>query len=306
MALIQFKRGQLAQIEAAIAKLKSGEPLVDLESKKLYIAVDDSGNYFVLDPKSVENAATADKLKTPQNFSIEGEVIADAVPFDGSSPVVFTAKLKEIGEGGTGVKLTFDRTGRITGMSELSVEDLPSGIGPDKLTGVVLATEKGTVNGVATLDESGHVPAAQLPSYVDDIIDGYFKSEDNLFYKEPEFTTPITGESGKIYCDLNTNKAYRFSGSIFVVIPDSLALGETSATAFPGDKGKVAYDHAQIKQGNPHGTTIEDLNGLSKDHAEVKASAEALGHVKVDGVTLGIAEDGTLKILVIDGGLISE
>lgn len=105
-----------------------------------------------------------------------------------------------------------------------------------------VASSEGVV-GVATLDEAGTVPAAQLPSYVDDVVEGYLA--DGKFYKEEGHTTEITGETSKIYVDLISENTYRWSGSIFVEISKSLALGETAATAFPGDKGKVAYDYSQ-------------------------------------------------------------
>lgn len=105
------------------------------------------------------------------------------------------------------------------------------------------ASQKGTANGVAELDESGKVPSAQLPSYVDDALEGYLSG--GKFYKESAHTTEITGESGKIYVDLATNKTYRWSGSGYVEISASLALGETSSTAYRGDRGKIAYEHSQ-------------------------------------------------------------
>ncbi len=100
--------------------------------------------------------------------------------------------------------------------------------------GAIPTTEKGSANGVAGLDESGKVPAAQLPSYVDDVLEFENKS-----------AFPQNGESGKIYVDMATNKTYRWSGSAYTEISASLALGETASTAFPGDKGKMAYDHSQ-------------------------------------------------------------
>ncbi len=109
----------------------------------------------------------------------------------------------------------------------------------NKLAGL----SKGTAGGIAELDASGKVPAAQLPSYVDDVIEGYLSG--GKFYKESAHTNQITGESGKIYTDLGTNKTYRWSGSAFVVISETLALGETASTAYPGNKGKTAYDHSQ-------------------------------------------------------------
>lgn len=105
------------------------------------------------------------------------------------------------------------------------------------------SSTKGSANGLAELDENGKVLASQLPSYVDDTVEGYLYN--SKFYKESAHTTVITGESSKIYVDLSTNKIYRWSGSAFVVISDTLALGETSSTAYRGDRGKIAYDHSQ-------------------------------------------------------------
>ena len=86
----------------------------------------------------------------------------------------------------------------------------------------------------ADLDTSGKVPSSQLPSYVDDVIE--YNGKSNF---------PSTGESGKIYVDTATNLTYRWSGSVYVEISPSLALGETSSTAYRGDRGKTAYDHSQ-------------------------------------------------------------
>ncbi len=105
-------------------------------------------------------------------------------------------------------------------------------------------SEKGAAGGVAELDATGKVPAAQLPSYVDDAIEGYLSG--GKFYKEAAHATEIPGESNKIYVDLATNKIYRWSGTAFVVISDTIALGETASTAYRGDRGKVAYEHSQL------------------------------------------------------------
>lgn len=78
---------------------------------------------------------------------------------------------------------------------------------------------------------NGKVPAAELPGFVDDI---------------EEYTTisdfPNPGEAGKLYVDLSTNLLYRWSGSVYVSIPASLALGETAGTAYEGNKGKANAD----------------------------------------------------------------
>ena len=83
--------------------------------------------------------------------------------------------------------------------------------------------------------ENGKVPASQLPAYVDDVLE---------FANLASF--PATGESGKIYIAIDTNLTYRWGGSSYVVMSSSLALGETSSTAYRGDRGKIAYDHSQV------------------------------------------------------------
>lgn len=95
----------------------------------------------------------------------------------------------------------------------------------------VLATEKGAASGVATLDSNGLVPSSQLPSYVDDVIEA------------ANFAAlPAEGEGGKIYVTLDDNKTYRWSGSAYVEISASIALGETAGTAYEGSKGKALKD----------------------------------------------------------------
>lgn len=134
------------------------------------------------------------------------------------------------------------------------------------------------IKDVATL-ENGKVPASQLPSYVDDVLEGYFKNEDKTkFYKDEAGADAYPNEAGKIYVDLKTNKTYRWSGSQYTEISESLALGETHDTAFYGDHGKTAYEHSQkhgsgqVTESNPHGMTAKDI-GLSKD--DIK---DALGY----------------------------
>lgn len=80
-------------------------------------------------------------------------------------------------------------------------------------------TQKGSANGVASLDNTGKVPSSQLPSYVDDVIEGYYYG--GKFYTDSARTQLITPETGKIYVDINTSKAYRWSGSTYVEISQS-------------------------------------------------------------------------------------
>ena len=80
----------------------------------------------------------------------------------------------------------------------------------------------------ANLSDNGKVPANQLPSYVDDVLEYGTLS-----------TFPVTGETDKIYVAQDTNLTYRWSGTRYVEISQSIALGETSTTAYPGNKGKA-------------------------------------------------------------------
>lgn len=89
--------------------------------------------------------------------------------------------------------------------------------------------------GVATLGTDGKVPSSQLPSFVDDVIEGYYYQ--NKFYSDSAHTTEITGESGKIYVDLSTMTTYRWSGTAYVMISESLAIGITTGTAYDGGLG---------------------------------------------------------------------
>ena len=95
----------------------------------------------------------------------------------------------------------------------------------------VLASEKGANSGVATLDATGKVPASQLPSFVDDVIEA------------ANFAAlPAEGEGGKIYVTLDDNKSYRWGGTAYAEISASVALGETQGTAYEGSKGKALKD----------------------------------------------------------------
>ena len=144
------------------------------------------------------------------------------------------------------------------------------------------AALKGANLGVSELDANGKVVASQLPSYVDDVIEGYLYN--GSFYKESAHTTKITGESGKIYIDLSTGKTYRWSGSIYTVISETLALGETSSTAYRGDRGKIAYEHSQTA----HAPSNAEKN------------QNAFANVKVGDTT--IVADNTSDTLTLTAG----
>ena len=158
-----------------------------------------------------------------------------------------------------------------------------------KLAGKANSSHKHAAADITSVNASaitGIIPAANLPSFVDDVIEGYLSG--GKFYKtknsDGTYATEIATESGKIYVNLNDNKTYRWTGSGYAVISETLALGETSSTAYRGDRGKVAYDHSQ-KTGNPHGTTKADL-GLG--NVENKSSATIRGELTKANVTTAL------------------
>lgn len=117
----------------------------------------------------------------------------------------------------------------------------------------------------------GKVPAAQLPGFVDDVLE--YAAVSNF---------PATGEAGKIYVATGTNKSYRWSGSTYVEISGGVALGETSGTAYRGDRGKTAYDHSQNAEVHvtaAQKTTWDAKAAGNHSHTPAEIGAAASGHV---------------------------
>lgn len=135
----------------------------------------------------------------------------------------------------------------------------------------------GSANGIAELDENGKVPSDQLPSFVDDVLEGHatgiIKDETNGTITATGFvllgeTSECVPESGKIYIDVETSIQYRWSGTIFVTTGSNIALGETSSTAYRGDRGKIAYNHSQSA------------------HAPVNAQENVIENVQINSTTI--------------------
>ena len=134
---------------------------------------------------------------------------------------------------------------------------------------------------------SGTINAANLPSYVDDVLEGYLNG--GKFYSTKnssgEYSGEIKAEAGKIYVDLSNNKTYRWSGSAYVVISETIALGTTHSTAGYGDESRAAYNHSTKTSGNPHHVTKADV-GLSS--VENKSSATIRSEITKDNVTTAL------------------
>lgn len=140
---------------------------------------------------------------------------------------------------GTHTKITYDAKGLVTAGANLEAGDIP-----DLSATYIPVSQKGTANGVATLDNNGLVPAAQLPSYVDDVVDlltvaaeapgecaegdKYFNTTDKKLYTatgENTWDGGVAPEAGKIYVAVDTNMSYRWSGTTLVQIGADKLLG---------------------------------------------------------------------------------
>ena len=156
---------------------------------------------------------------------------------------------------------------------------------------------KGAKNGLAELDENGLVPSTQLPSYVDDVIEVNMGSD--LTSATLADDSPVTPEAGKIYVDLASNKTYRWSGTTFVVISDTIALGETSTTAFDGARGKIAYNHSQ----SAHARVDATLTQASTTNGNIKINGTETKVYTHPGYTA--QKSGLYKVTVDGNGHVS-
>lgn len=158
----------------------------------------------------------------------------------------------------------------------------------------------------------GKVPASQLPSYVDDVLE---------FENKAAFPAAEQAEAGKIYVDRGTNRTYRWGGTDYVEISPSLALGETAATAYPGDRGKAAADlAAEAKRwaennsnatsdvanslnehventSNPHGVTAAQVGAYTKNEVDATYRTKQDLFVHERRITGKITNDKSLSTI---------
>lgn len=152
--------------------------------------------------------------------------------------------------------------------SEITKENVTNALGYTPID----ESRIGAANGVASLDASGRIPASQIPGGFDNI-----EEYDNLA------GFPATGEEGKIYVAKDTNLTYRWTGSQYVEISPSLALGETATTAYRGDRGKTAYDHSQVS-GNSTVHHVHENKELLDTYTQTEADlANAVAKVHEHG-----------------------
>ena len=147
----------------------------------------------------------------------------------------------------------------------------------------------GAANGIASLNGSGKVPESQLPSYVDDVIEGYYYN--GAFYSDSAHTTEITPETGKIYVDLTDNKTYRWSGSVYVCVggEDPAWGGITGTLSNQTDLADALDD------GKYHGERLfrdalgyEPQNFIPDEYDFTQST--------VNGITFKAEKDGTITL----------
>lgn len=143
----------------------------------------------------------------------------------------------------------------------------------------VKRNEMGVANGVATLNENGTIPASQLPSYVDEVLE--FHGLNNF---------PSIGSSGIIYIDTTTNKTYRWTGSSYIEISKSIAIGTASGSAYPGDLGWADHNEVEKLSSTKLGSNI-CIGNTSGDYISIgtdRGNVDIQGNVNIQsGVSIG-------------------
>lgn len=259
-----------------------------------------NGNVYL---NSVENGAVTSAHKisgtgtTTVTTDASGNIVINSTahPSAIKNPNALTISLNGTSQGaydGSAAK-SFNITASSVGAAAASHNHSAANITSGTLDIARIPNVNDKVTSVDVSKLSGVIDASHLPSYVDDVLEGYYNASDGKFYKTYDSTnktygSAYAGETGKIYVNLSDNKTYRWGGTAYVVISETLALGETESTAYRGDRGKVAYDHATA-----HGSAFaSDLYKITTNAAGHVTAATAVA--KADITKLGIPAQDTV------------
>lgn len=216
------------------------------------------------------NAAAVPHAEQHANANDAIEALQAKVGINGSAVATSLDYRISTAETGLGGKISSSEKGSANGVATLGFDGkVPSSQLPP--LDYIPTSEKGAAGGVAGLDEAGKVPAAQLPSYVDDVLE---------YANVASF--PVTGETGKIYIALDTNKVYRWSGSTYVYITS----GAVDSVA--GKTGVVSLVKADVGLSNVDNTTDlgKPISIATQAALDGKASSS---HVGATGTAHGVA-----------------
>lgn len=190
------------------------------------------------------------------------------------------------------------RAGKGSALTHQEVDDNFTGLNTE-LGQKEVASNKGIANGYASLDAAGKVPSAQLPSYVDDVVEvANFAS------------LPGTGETGKIYVTVDTNKTYRWAGSSYIEISaspgstDSLAEGSTNlyftqararasisasgSLSYNSSTGVMSFTDAVTSVAGRTGAVTLTSSDVGLGNVENKSSATIRGEITSSNVTTAL------------------
>lgn len=296
MALVNFKQSTEAKIKSApmadgtfYVSTDTNKLFLDISGKRVEISANtnttytliksgntitlnasDGNQYNITDANTTYGDATtvasglmsaADKAKLDGIAAQANKVIVDASLSGSSTNPVQNKVIKAALDGKANTTHNHDATNITSGV--LNVDRVPS-IPTTKLTGII--------------------NQANLPSYVDDVLEFANRT-----------TFPTQGESGKIYVAQDTNKTYRWGGTAYVEISPSLALGTTSSTAFRGDYGNEAYQHA-VAKGSAFASGLYKITTNAQGHITAATAVS-----KSDITALGIPAQDTNTWIAMSG-----
>ena len=164
---------------------------------------------------------------------------------------------------------------------------------------------KAQASGLASLDENGKVPAEQLPSYVDDVIDVYATYDKSptgdlsniALFADADHNTPITGEAGKIYQNVTTGEPgyqFRWTGTTWsLIVSGGVVIGEITGTAYDGGKGKTTTDNLNaLKAFNPI-----RLTNVGTDTSKVTVNYEKSDGTGIQGLDIPAATSAKAGVM---------
>ena len=199
----------------------------------------------------------------------------------------------------TATQLAADKAGETASLAGEAATDARARADAAQAKADAVAAEKGQPNGIATLDDSGIVPASQLPSYVDDVLE--FESESAF---------PATGETGKIYVAADSNDQYRWSGTQYILLsasPGSTdAVPEGSVNKYWTNARTVASVLTGLLTTNPAVVAATDtiLAAIGKLQRQISDAVASLGNKAAKGANSDITSLSglTTALSIAQGG----